>query len=152
MITGLLIVDDEDNVYFDLPTVVRSKALSHYEFFRGISEDHVVLYGRTAWQGHKDWAPHKTAIPVVNKTISQLRREYPYRSLLLVGNHKVIRNLKYVDDVIVVKYHVKGNALETCPNTKWIEPDCANKRLVAMNPWYTITHYKMDKCHECQLT
>lgn len=146
MITGLLIVDDEDNVYFDLPSVVRTKSLSHYEYFKGISEDHVVLYGRTAWLSRDEAPPGKGAIPIVNKTIAECQRKYPYRPILLVGNHKVIRNLKYLQTIIVVKYHIHGNALETCPNTKWIEPDCADKRLIAMNPWYTITQYNMDNC------
>lgn len=152
MITGLLIVDDEDNVYFDLPSVVSNKPLSHYEFFKGISEDCVVLYGRTAWQGLKEWAPHNTAIPLVNKTLTDVQRLFPFRPVLLVGNHKVLRNFKYLDEVIVVKYHVKGDAIETCPNTKWIEPDCSDKRLVSMNPWYTITQFKLDKCKACALS
>jgi hypothetical protein len=146
MVTGLLIVDDEDNVYFSLPNVVKSKALSHYEYFRGISEDQVVLYGRTAWLGKDEWAPGEGSIPIVNKTIAECQRSYPYRQILLVGNNKVIRNFKYLDMIIVVKYHVHGNALETCPNTKWIEPDCVDKRLITMNPWYTITQYNLDNC------
>jgi hypothetical protein len=147
LITGLLIVDNHDNLYFNLPSVVRSKDLSHYEYFKGISEEAVVLYGRTAF-GTKDmFPPAESSIPEVNKTITQIQREYPYRPILVVGNHKVIKNMKYLNDLIVVKYYVDGNAVETCPNTKWIEPVCADKRLITLNPWYSITQYKMDPCH-----
>jgi hypothetical protein len=151
LITGLLIVDNEDNVYFDLPSVVTSKKLSHYEYFKGISEEHVVLYGRTAWKSLEEYSPHETAVVEVNKTLAEVQRKYPYRPILVVGNHKIIRNLKYLDRVIIVKYHIKGSIIDTCPNTKWIEPDCAAKRQITLNPWYTITQCDLEKCDSCQL-
>ena len=115
MFTGMLVTDRDNHIVFKLNEQMIDKSLGHYRLIGAMSLNSIVLCGKTS-VGYTDygWAAHQT--PLFNKnaivrheeSVKKISEEFPNRPIVVVGNWTVLKNIKYLDRVLVFKYRNLG--------------------------------------------
>jgi hypothetical protein len=142
MITGILIVDSDDNIMFTPNAIMYDSDFNHERIFQEMSVDAIVLSGSTAFTKEKIQSiAGPGALVFENVTIQSLIEKYPWKSIVVVGNIATLKSWKYLTDLMVVRYkslaHNPTIAKFDCPCY------CPSKKTANLTH-YTVTHYEMD--------
>lgn len=142
MINGLLIVDKDDRLVFELTPVMEDALLGHKQLFEAMTSHSVVLIGKTAFSStFKNQKLHPTSRCFVDKPIEELISKFPLTPIIVVGNKTVMKYFDRLGSLTVIKYNSPG---ANGRGRKFIAPNAPSRVLAACGT-YDVIHYDLHK-------
>jgi hypothetical protein len=142
MITGILIVDNDDNLIFDPNEIMQDSASNHASLFFNMSDGAVILTASKVFTKEKIREMiGPDALVFEDIAVDQLVYNYPWKPIVVVGNTAVRKSWDSLTDLIVLHYKSLGLNPE---RTKFDCPCCFPSKKVVNLPYYTVTHYELE--------
>ncbi len=144
MITGLMVLDCDDNIIFKPNQFMLNRIMGHAPLIEEISAKSVVLYGKSSFDYIYNEHPihHDSSTVYVGDDLEKVEAAHPFTSVVIIGNKTIIKYLDRIDQLMIIKYKSKG--LNPEENEKFILPP--QKPLsIAMLINYDIYTYRLHR-------
>lgn len=112
MITGLMVLDCEDNLVFTPNPCMVHRVLGHVELLEELAERGVILFGKSSYKylyGRRDQFVNNDKTEIyVGADLNEIKKLHPFQHIIVVGNRTILQNIDHLDQLMIVKYKSRG--------------------------------------------
>ena len=115
MLTGILIVDEDDYVGFLPPPVMVDPVLGHLALVADLIKDSVVIYSQYSYdflyhpdQGWRQTFEKNATRMYIEPDLAEIKETHKYENIIVIGNMYVYDNYRSMDKILLFKYRCKG--------------------------------------------